>query len=280
MDLALPMIVTRFNKLKTQKLTASVGAEVLDVRLDLLLNDKDLPEAIMAALSENGVLVFRELDLDDDGQLAFGTRLGGVGLKITEISANPQNPIADALHGTIEWHMDGTTRGLVPDRATILSAKVIAPAGGETEFASSYAAYELLSDAEKERCADLRVIHSFAESQRSTHPNATPEQLADWESRGSHEYPLVWSHRSGRRSLVIGSSAEYVVGVDPEDSRALLDDLLRRATSPDRVYRHNWSVGDMVIWDNPGILHRVMAFDRRSGREMHRTSIAGDEQVG
>jgi alpha-ketoglutarate-dependent taurine dioxygenase len=266
-------------KLKTRKLTPTVGAEVLEVDVDRLLADEDLPPGVLETLEEYGVLLFRELHVDDHAQVAFARRLGDLSQELTEISLNPDNPFADALQGTVEWHMDGTTRGSIPDKATILTAKVVAPRGGETEFASSYAAYEALSAEEQERCARLRAVHSFAATQRSTHPDPSPELLADWESRGSRPFPLVWSHRSGRRSLVIGSSADHIVGMEREESRALLDDLLRRATAPDRVYTHRWAVGDMVIWDNPRMLHRVLAFDRRSGRELHRTSLAGDEPI-
>ena len=68
----------------------------------------------------------------------------------------------------------------------------------------------------------------------------------------------MWTHRSGRRSLVLGATTDHVVGMDPDEGRALLDDLLARSTTPDRVYRHEWAVGDMVIWDNRGVLHRAL----------------------
>ncbi len=268
------------SKLSTQRLTETVGAEVLGVDVDRLLNDENLPAALMEVLGQHGVLLFRDLYLDDDAQVAFARRLGELSQPLAEISQNPANPLADALQGTIEWHMDGTTRETIPEKATILTAKAVAREGGETQFASSYLGYEQLSFEERERYASLRVVHSFAATQRSTHPDPSPEHLADWERRGTLEFPLVWSHRSRRRSLVIGASAERVVGMGDQDGRALLDDLLQRTTAPDRVYTHRWSVGDTVMWDNPGMLHRVLAFDKRSGRELHRTTLAGDEPIG
>src|SRR5438034_1239197 len=84
----------------------------------------------------------------------------------------------------------------------------------------------LLNDEEKERYANLRVVHSFVAARRPLYPNPTPEQLAEWESRGSQEHPLVWTHETGRRSLVLGSSADYIVGMDVDEGRSLLDDLL------------------------------------------------------
>jgi alpha-ketoglutarate-dependent taurine dioxygenase len=89
----------------------------------------------------------------------------------------------------------------------------------------------------------------------------------------------VWTHNNGRKSLVIGQTTDYVVGMDPAESRALLDDLNARATTPDRVYTHVWSEGDTIIWDNTGVVHRVQPYDRESRREMHRTTIAGDEAI-
>jgi alpha-ketoglutarate-dependent taurine dioxygenase len=239
-----------------------------------------------SALEAHGALVFRALQLDDQLQAAFCKKLGEVRLwagnpvpEIFEVSWNPENPYGDYLRGTLEWHIDGTIDQETPVKATILSAKVVAPQGGETEFASSYAAYDELPDEEKDRLAKLRVVHSFVASQRSTHPDPTPEQLADWKARGGKEHPLVWTHRSGRRSLVLSVSADYVVGMDPEEGRALLADLLQRGTTPDQVYRHSWSVGDMVIWDNRGVFHRVTPFDPSSRRVLHRCTLLGDEPI-
>jgi alpha-ketoglutarate-dependent taurine dioxygenase len=89
----------------------------------------------------------------------------------------------------------------------------------------------------------------------------------------------VWTHRTGRKSLVLGASADYVVGMDLDDGRALLAELLERATVADNVYRHKWSVGDTVIWDNRGVLHRAAPYDPDSPREMLRTTVLGDEPI-
>ena len=163
--------------------------------------------------------------------------------------------------------------------ATMLSAHAVAESGGETEFASSYQAYEHLSDQDKQHCESLRVVHTIEASQRLLNPDPSPEALEMMRQRPAKEHPLVWTHRSGRKSLVLGATADYVVGLDPEESRALLDDLLARATTPDRVYRHQWRVGDLVVWDNRGVLHRALPYDPGSPRDMHRTTFAGDEPI-
>jgi alpha-ketoglutarate-dependent taurine dioxygenase len=122
-------------------------------------------------------------------------------------------------------------------------------------------------------------VHSLEASQSRVHPDPSPETLARWRSRPSHEHPLVWTHRSGRKSLVLGASAHYVVGMDRAEGQALLADLLDRATTADKVYRHEWSVGDTVIWDNRGVLHRAAPYDENSPREMLRTTVLGDEPI-
>jgi alpha-ketoglutarate-dependent taurine dioxygenase len=211
--------VATTKSLKTERLTSTVGAEVLDVDLDRLVSDDTLPHAMLKALEENGVLVFRELHLDDEMQAAFCRKLGELRLfpdnpipAIFVVSLDPANPYAEYTKATVEWHIDGAIDEATPVKATVLTAKVVAAKGGETEFANAYTAYEDLSDEEKDRYVKLRVFHSFEASQRKTYPNPTPEQLADWQQRGGREQPLVWTHRSGRRSLVLGVTADYVVG--------------------------------------------------------------------
>ena len=237
-----------------------------------------LGAAVLDALEENGVLVFPGLGLDPEAQVTFCRRLGEVdhssdghhsvaGIYPVTLDKK-KNASADYLRATFDWHIDGCTpiEDTFPQMATVLSAKQVAASGGETEFANSYAAYDALSDAEKERYASMRVVHSLEASQRRVTPDPSPEVLAKWRSRRTHEHPLVWTHRSGRKSLVLGASADYIVGMDVDEGRALLDELLDRATVSDKVYSHAWSVGDTVVWDNRGVLHRAAPYDPDSPR--------------
>jgi alpha-ketoglutarate-dependent taurine dioxygenase len=272
--------------LLTKRLEATVGAEVLGVSPEQLLGDDAFPPAVMEALDENGVLVFSELHIDDDTQVQFSKRLDDVGKEgaapappIFHVSLDPnRTSIARYLLGTFNWHIDGA-QDEVPAKATLLSAHVLSEHGGETEFASTYAAYDALSDEEKERYEDLRVVHTFEASQRLVNPDPTPEELARWREKPDREHPLVWQHRSGRRSLVIGATADHVVDMDRGEGRALLAGLLARATAPERVYRHAWNVGDLIIWDNTGVMHRVQPYEESSRREVHRTTMSGDEPI-
>lgn len=90
---------------------------------------------------------------------------------------------------------------------------------------------------------------------------------------------MVWHHRSGRRSLLLAYSAKYVVGMNRAASDALLARLLARAEQPQYIYRHDWHVGDLLIWDNTGTMHRVVPFDLNCGRELHRVTLVGEEPI-
>ncbi|MBP1821728.1 TauD/TfdA family dioxygenase [Mycobacterium sp. OAE908] len=277
--------------LTINKLTESVGAEVLGVDSDRLADDELLGAAVLDALEENGVLVFPRLGLNPEAQVAFCRRLGEI-----DHSSDGHHPVAGIypitldksknasasyLRATFDWHIDGCTpmKDEFPQKATVLSAVQVAERGGETEFASTYVAYDELSAHDRQRVASLRVVHSLEASQRRVNPDPSPQELARWRARPTHEHPLVWTHRSGRKSLVLGASADHVVGMEPDESAALLADLLDRATSAEKLYSHTWSVGDTVIWDNRGVLHRAAPYAPDSQREMLRTTVLGDEPI-
>jgi alpha-ketoglutarate-dependent taurine dioxygenase len=270
----------------TVPLTDKVGAEVVGADVEQLLHDEDLPSWTLRTLEANGVLVFRDLHLDDAAQVAFSKRLGRVEVfgtgefpEIFVVTLDPaKNRSAAYLRGTFDWHIDGLTDD-VPIMATLLSARGVADTGGETEFASTYAAYEDLGDDDRARFESVRVVHTIEAAQRRLVPDPTEEQLAMWRKRPAKEQPLVWRHRDGRRSVVLGPTADHVVGMDRAKGDALLADVLARATAPERVYRHTWKVGDLVIWDNRGVLHRALPYDPGSARDMHRTTLHGDEAI-
>ncbi|MBE1536774.1 TauD/TfdA dioxygenase family protein [Actinomadura algeriensis] len=271
-------------------LSATVGAEVGGVDAERMAHDDAVAGAVLEALEQYGVLVFRSLHLAPEAQVAFSRRLGEIDCEpghhpvrgIYRVTLDKsKNASADYLKATFEWHMDGATplHGEPPQKATVLSAKEVAASGGETEFASTYAAYDLLGAEDKERFGALRVVHALEASQRRVTPDPTPELLEQWRKRPTSTHPLVWTRRTGRRSLVIGVHADHVVGMDTGEGRELLEELLDRATAPGRVYRHRWSVGDTVIWDNTGVVHRAAPYPPNSSRELLRTTVFGDEPI-
>jgi alpha-ketoglutarate-dependent taurine dioxygenase len=267
-----------------------VGVEVRGSDPAQFATDDAFAAAVLDTLGRHGVVVFRELHLDPEAQLAFCRRLGEIDLTaaddplpgIMRVTLDrTKNTSAPYLKGTFHWHIDGCTpeRDECPQMATVLTAVSVAEAGGQTEFASTYRAYDDLSDAEKADLGELRVVHSLEASQRLAFPEPSEKLVAAWRTRRTAEHPLVWTHRDGRRSLVLGASTDHVVGMGPDGSRALLDELLERSTAPECVYRHEWSPGDTVIWDNRGVLHRAVPYESDSPREMLRTTILRDEPI-
>ena len=105
----------------------------------------------------------------------------------------------------------------------------------------------------------------------------TEANLAFWRKFPDKTHSLVWTHKSGRKSLVIGCHASHVEGMDKIEGQKLLQELLDWTTQSRFVYRHEWTPGDLLIWDNTGVLHRVEPYPLDCGRMMHRTTLLGEE---
>lgn len=267
--------------IETVALTPILGVEITGVvEIGDLLNDVVIGRCL-EALKWRGVLLIRGIHLDDEGQLAFSRMLGNVfapgGNEVLKVSVDPtQKPAVQYVESNLNWHIDGNAPD-IPGKFTVLTARHVPMVGGGTEFANTYAAYESLPDRERWRYECLRVVHSFEATQRGVVSEPSDQQLAHWRSMPTHESWLVWRRRDGRRSLVITASADHIVGMEADESRALLDDLLGWATQKRFCYAHDWQVGDVVVWDNTGVLHRALPYDFSSTRILHRTAIEGDE---
>lgn len=269
------MGVIEASGLERVDLAPLIGSEVRADR-EALLNGS-LGGEIRALVEQRGVVLFRELSLGDEEQLAFTKALGPIAESIFKISMDPlENPLFAYTKGAFFWHIDGTMSDM-PIFASVMSCRRKSPVGGKTEFANTYAAYDDLPPSEQQALENLRVVHMFETSQRYVNPEPSAATLADWQRFEPNVLPLVWKHRSGRKSLVLGSTASHIEGMDLREGWALLTRLRDHATQPRFVYSHEWTVGDMVIWDNTGTMHRVLAYPHDSGRLMHRTTVQGDE---
>ena len=278
---------------RIERIKPHIGG-IVHVEKEHLLDGETIA-AVRAALEDRGVLVFPRMNLTDAEQLAFTDKLG------TRLNYNRKAPGSGAADeedvyaitldkkinyqpeyvlGTFFWHIDGVTIDQPLPKATLLTARKLSPTGGQTEFASTYAAYENLPEAEKREVEGLKVIHKMEASMRPVFEHMSEEDLARW--RGMSKvmvHPLVWKHNSGRKSLVIGTQADSIEGVPIPHGRSMLVRLQEWAAQPDFSYRHYWQEGDLVIWDNCGCMHRVVPYDENSGRRMHRTTIMGEERV-
>jgi alpha-ketoglutarate-dependent taurine dioxygenase len=274
---------------KEQVITPRIGLEVTGMTADDFADPQTAREA-QRALDAHGVVVYREVNLSDDELLAFSRRLGTLVVQptgehrhpeIQTITLDPSKTnalLASYRQGNFHWHIDGATEE-VPQKATLLTARAIDPAGGDTEFANTYAAFSALPEAERSQIMDLQVIHTFAHAQSLANPGATEEQRASWDRVPSRVHPLVWTRRNGRQSLLLGATATEVVGWPADEGHVLLDRLLAWSIQPQFTLRHSWRVGDLVMWDNTGMLHRALPFEPSSVRLMHRTTLQGEEPV-
>jgi alpha-ketoglutarate-dependent 2,4-dichlorophenoxyacetate dioxygenase len=281
----MPLTVTR--------LTPSFAARIDGVDITRPVPEPAWAE-IRAALDEHSVLVFRGQSLDDDAQVAFSRRFGP--LEVTR-SMNPAAGTPFARQSNLDittgevippedrrmvyqlanmlWHSDSSFK-TVPSLCSLLSARIIPPEGGATEFASARAAYPSLPEALKQRAEHLTVVHDFAWSRDQVRPGffTDTERAAYPPVR----HPLVRVNpANGHKALFLGAHASHVEGLPIDEGRALLKELLAHVTQPQFCYRHEWMEGDLVIWDNRCVLHRATPYDTaRFKRLMQRTTISGE----
>jgi alpha-ketoglutarate-dependent taurine dioxygenase len=264
-------------------LTSRIGVEV-KTDVETLLSGR-YASCLRELLEQRGVLVFREINLNDDQQKAFTRTLGELSLQAGKEFMNisldkaVNDFYAEYQKATFFWHID-MMYWEVPQLASLLTARVLSKTGGDTEFANTYASWEDLPEEDRQEYQGLRVMHSPEAAHMMYDPEPSLAHLDQWRrTTPSCAHPLVWTHRSGRKSLLIGATANYVLNKSPEESRYLLTKLRDWATQPSYVYRHKWRVGDLVIWDNTGTMHRALPYPADSGRLMRRTALKGEEAI-
>ena len=275
------------------RLEEHIGARIEGIDISSPVDD-NTAEALRDALLEHSVLVFRNQPITDEQHVAFSERLGPIQMTMASDpygGGGPINRIANvddngeiippddkrSLYqaGNGLWHSDGSFKR-VPLRASLLSAKVVPPKGGETEYASLRAAYTALSDERKAELHGLIAEHSMAYSRAQIAPDLMSEAFLK-ETPSVHQVVVRTIPETGAKALFVGSYASHVVGWPIEKGRTLLKELLEWTTQRRFVYRHEWQQDDLVIWDNRTCLHRGRPWE--SGvykRIMHRTTLAGD----
>lgn len=270
-----------------------IGAYV-KVAADDILNE-GIPDRIMDALNKYNVLVFPEVNMTDDQFVGLSNYFGeqhslaatqdnsetskkGI-YRIELDKATKDKNQLDYIAGNDIWHMDGTVYN-VPGKSTLLKCERPASVGGHTEFASLFAAYEALPAERKAEIEKMRVIHCMEAIGVQLYDEPTEDDFARWNALfPPTEHPLVWHQKDGRTSLLIGGTAWEIAGRPHEEGRKILDDLLAWSTQDEFTYLHQWTKGDMVMFNNPGLLHRSHPYNEASGRIMHRTTIKGTEEI-
>jgi len=268
---------------------ATLGAVVTGLALGHL--DTSTWKTVEEAFHEYAVLVFPGQHLTEDEQVAFANRFGEMELlapdpeqKAVAISnQKPDGSVMGAeehrfksLRGNEGWHTDSSYMPLAA-KASVLSAQVVPPAGGETEWADMRAAYDALDEATRQRIAGLSAYHSLYHSQAQIGHVVRTGAGYGFHTKGAPLRPLVKVHPvTGRPALYIGRHAYGIPGLEEAESEKLLSDLVDFACRPPRTCAHQWQPGDVVIWDNRCVLHRARPYDYREVRVMRHTRVAGD----
>eukprot|EP01050_Picozoa_sp_SAG11_P023699 SAG11_NODE_4835_length_1750_cov_1.293761_2_plen_315_part_00 len=297
-------------RLRTRALSENIGVEVNGVDLTAAAAISTRVVAMLhELLAKHSVLLFRGCPLTDEQHISFAAKLGQINpplpsdpaaarsllplSTLSNIDANgelidPADTRVRYLQGNSLWHSDGSFRAGAPTPTSLLSATVIPPQdsiGGETEFASTLAAYRELPDARKQQLEGLVAMHSIGHSRRQLNVAGGDSQCdpdAGVKERSFVDMPAV-PHtlvrtipdvRGGAKALHIGAYAEYVIGMPREEGEALLAELLDWATQPRFTYAHRWRAGDMLIYDNRGSLHRATPWDiTRYKRVLRRVTL-------
>jgi taurine dioxygenase len=277
------------SQLRVRPLGFALGAEVTGVDLRKPLGEL-LRRQIMEAWHQHLVLVFPDQDLSAEEQIAFSRNFG-------ELEANESQPYyRDPAHPEIllvtnraiggkpsetrntgrNWHAD-LTYTVRPAKGSLLLCKEKPAVGGDTMWANLYLAYETLSAPLREFLDRLEAVHDV--SLVKGIEKRDPAKVADLLQRNPPvAHQVVKTHPdTGRKSLFLGQRIRGFVGMTEEESAPILNFLNQHATSPELVYRHRWSVNDLVMWDNRCTLHVALAdFDQTKTRHMTRTSLLGE----
>ncbi len=274
--------------IKTRPLAGNIGMEVLGVDLSQPLGD-NVAGAIREALFEHCTLLFRGQDLEPAAQVRFTELFGPcephpLNTRPT-VPGHPQVLILQNRPGkrgarNDYWHSD-ISHAPQPPSASILHAREVPEARGDTLICSMYAAWGQLSAAMQAMLAPLRAEHSGEPTLRRS-AEAGTDALPITQVPPPSLHPVARTHPgSGRKALYVNPHfTTRFEDMSVEESRPLLDFLARHATRPENVYRHRWAVGDVLMWDNRCTMHyAVRDYDESMPRLMHRTTAGGERPV-
>jgi alpha-ketoglutarate-dependent 2,4-dichlorophenoxyacetate dioxygenase len=261
--------------------------------------DKDIA-CIETAMDRYAVLVFRDQKLTDQQQYEFSSRFGEMEKATGDINQSKDRRLAMDINdisnldksgkvrarydrarlfglGNMLWHSDSSFK-TVPAKYSLLSARVIPDAGGNTEFADMRAAWAALDTATQNECLDLVCEHSQIYSRGMLgFEDFTDEERTKW---APVHQPLVRSHPvTDEKSLFLSSHIGTVVGWPVPEARLFIRDLTEHATGSDFIFSHQWKQWDLVMWDNRVTMHRARRYDHTQPRDLHRTTVAGDSKL-
>ncbi|GLS42186.1 TauD/TfdA dioxygenase family protein [Methylobacterium brachythecii] len=275
------------SSLSITRLGSFVGAEIGGIDLARPLDDATR-DAIAEALAEHGVVFFRDQHLTPEEQIAFAERFGRIDVNrfFRPVEGHPQiaevrKEAHQAANIGSNWHTDHSY-DQHPAKGSILLAREVPSLGGDTLFASMYAAYDALSDGLKATLAPLKSLHSsrhvFGSESRSLASNDLKGRIINPEAATQDAvHPVVITHPdSGRKALYVNPNFTLrIEGWTEAESAALLGYLYEHARKPEFAFRFRWQPGSIAFWDNRATWHLALNDYHGERRLMHRITIAG-----
>lgn len=245
-------------------------------------------EATRAALqnlvNEHRLVLIRDTALEPEDQVGFSEILGpinrrGVSMPGGRTHAFVSNAVKDGFlrDGEIFFHADQTYFS-PPMKAISLYAIEIPSQGGDTRFLDSIAAYKRLPDALKQRLQGLEAFHAHDYSENKYKNGSRGKIDLARPDAVSATHPVVWTHPVlGEPLLLVNrSQTQYILGMDADESEALLNELYRHIENDEHIYTHKWAVGDLLIWDNWALQHARTLWDSSEKRTLRRVPIGPD----
>ena len=268
-----------------KRMTPAIGAEIRGIDLRSPLDDDEV-QAMTDALLENQALFFRDQKMDIDQQIDFARNFGEIDIAPVRTSSSPRpevlvlDQVAPKGEGADSWHSDNTYLE-TPPKASILQAMVLPSLGGDTCFASTYAAYEAMSTAMQRFLDGLTAEHSFQMMVPRIAKVANASYLEEMSKWPPVVHPVVRVHPdTGRKLINVNSNwTSHVVELTRAESDSLLAMLYRHIASPEFQVRFHWEEGSVAVWDNRVVQHYAVA-DYTERRTMRRVTIIGDRPVG
>jgi alpha-ketoglutarate-dependent taurine dioxygenase len=274
--------------LDIEPIDATFGAIVRGIKVAEA--DEATFRALYDAWLEYALLIFPDQHLARDQQIAFAKRFGPLEFEMAAISnvrsdgtirpEQDNDDVIKVLKGNMGWHHDSTYMP-VQAKGAVFSAEEVPSVGGRTGFADMRAAYDALDERLKKKIAGLTAYHSLHYSQ-SKLGHVAKKSDGEYSGYGFHDgpvplRPLVKTHpETGRKSLLVGRHAHNIPGLEQADSDALIQELVDFACQPPRIYHHDWTAGDAVVWDNRCLMHQATPWDMTQRRIMWHSRIAGD----
>ncbi len=275
---------------KLRKLSYALGAEICGVDVSRPMSEAVFGEIYRAFLAHN-ILLFRDQDITRSQHIEFSRRFGELDrhealprdrhpdypeLLMVTNEPKPDGSPSDTQYTGRQWHSD-LSFTTAPSLGSLLKSYSVPEVGGDTLFANMYLAHDALSEGMKKLIARLHGIHLSGTRKLANDNTGVVRAEEQKRINPPVAQPVVRVHpETGRKALYIGEKVKRFDGMTEEESKPIIDYLVRHATRPEFVYRHQWKRNDILAWDNRCTLHQALGdFDETRLRHMERTTVLG-----